>query len=131
MNMTFRYARKWTYIELVVALAMTLAVYVGLQPEWWGWLLYSPLFLYLVFEGFRKVFYSLTVDGDHITVGSFKSAQYSLPKIKTVNVWDAKAGRMAVIDFVDGSRFHFSSRLEGFDNLVGLLRAKANLPSPT
>lgn len=127
--MTFRYASKWVYIELVVALAMTLVVYVGLQPEWWGWLLYSPLFLYLVFEGVRKVSYSLTVDGDLITVGSFKSTQYSVSKIAAVNVWDAKGGRMAVVDFADGSRFHFSSRLEGFDDLVGLLRTKANLPS--
>jgi len=127
--MTVRYASKWTYIELVVALVMTLAVYAGLQPEWWGWLLYSPLFLYLVFEGVRKVSYSLTVDGDHITVGSFKSAQYSVSKIAAVNVWDAKGGHMAVVDFVDGRRFNFSSRLEGFDDLVGLLRTKANLPS--
>lgn len=131
LNMTFRYAIKWAYIELVVALAMTLVVYAGLQPEWWGWLLYSPLFLYLVFEGVRKVSYSLTVDGDRITVGSFRSAQYSVSKITAVNVWEAKGGRMAVVAFVGGSRFHFSSRLEGFDDLVGLLRTKANLPSPT
>jgi hypothetical protein len=128
--MKFRYAIKWTYIELVVALAMTLAVYAGLQPEWWGWLLYSPLFLYLVFEGVRKVCYSLTVDGDRITVGSFRPTRYSVSKIKAVNVWDAKGGRMAVVDFVEGGRFHFSSRLEGFDDLVRLLRTKANLPSP-
>jgi hypothetical protein len=126
--MTFRYAIKWAYIELVVALVMTLVVYTGLQPEWWGWLLYSPLFIYLVFEGVRKAGYSLTVDGDRIMVGSFRSTQYSVPKIKAVNVWDAKGGRMAVVDFVDGSRFHFSSRLEGFEDLVGMLRTKANLP---
>jgi hypothetical protein len=130
MNMTFRYAIKWTYIDLVVALIMTVSLYVGLQPKWWGWLLYSPLFLYMVFESVRKVSYSLTVDGDRITVGSFKSTQYSISRITEVNVWDAKAGRIAVVVFADRSRFHFSSRLEGFDDLVGLLRTKANLPSP-
>jgi len=126
--MTFRYAIKWAYIELAAALVMTLVVYAGLQPEWWGWLLYLPLFLYLVFEGVRKVSYSLTVDGDHITVGSFKSARYSVSKITAVNVWDAKGGRIAVVDLGDGSRFSFPSRLERFDDLVGLLRTKANLP---
>jgi hypothetical protein len=129
--MTFRYAIKWTYIEFFVALAMTLVLYVTLQPEWWGWLLYSPLFLYMVFECVRKVNYSLTVEGDYITVGSFKAARYSISKIKAVNVWDAKGGRITVVDFSDGGRFNFSSRLEGFDDLVNLLRTKANLPSPT
>lgn len=126
--MTFRYAVKWTYIELVVALVMALVVYAGLHPEWWGWLLLSPLFLYLVFECVRKVSYTLTVDDDHITVGSFRSTRYSVSKITEVNVWDAKGGRMAVVAFADGGRLHFSSRLEGFDDLVTLLRTKANLP---
>lgn len=127
--MTFRYAIKWAYIEFVVALAMALTVYAGLKPAWWGWLLFSPLFLYLLFEGVRKVRYSLTVDGDQITVGSFKSAQYSASRIKALNVWEAKGGRIAVVDFADGSRFNFSSRLQGFDELVSLLRTKAQLPS--
>ena len=126
--MTFRYSIKWIYIDLVVALAMTLALYILVQPEWWGWLLFSPLFLYLVFESVRKFRYSLTVDGDRITVGSFKSTQYPVSEATAVNVWDAKGGRMAVVTFADGSRFHFSSRLEGFDDLVRLLRTEANLP---
>ena len=126
--MTFRYAFKWTYIELVVALLMTLFVYMSLHPEWWGWLLYSPLFLYLIFEVIRKASYSLTVEGDDISVGSFKITRYSVSKISAVNVWDAKGGRMAVVDFADGRRFHFSSRLEGFDDLVSLLKTKAKLP---
>lgn len=123
--MTFRYAIKWAYIELVVALAMTLLVYVSLQPKWWGWLLYSPLFLYMVFEVVRKVGYSLTVEGDDISIGSFKTTRYSVSKISKLNVWEAKGGRIAVVDFTDGSRFHFSNRLAGFDDLVSLLRAKA------
>lgn len=126
--MTYKYAVKWAYIELVVALVMTAGVYVGLQPEWWGWLLFSPLFLYLVFEGVRKVTYSLTVDGDNITVGSFKSVRYSVSGITAVNVWDAKGGRIAVVSFADGNRFNFPSRLEGFDDLVRLFKTKANLP---
>lgn len=129
--MTFKYAIKWTYIELVVALLMTWVVYVSLHPEWWGWLLYSPLFLYLIFEVVRKVSYSLTVEDDNLTVGSFKTTRYSVSKITAVNVWDAKGGRIAVVDFADGGRFHFSSRLDGFENLVSVLRAKAKLPSPT
>jgi hypothetical protein len=128
--MTFRYAVKWAYIEFVVSLVLTLPVYVVLQPEWWGWLMYSPFFLYLVFEGVRKVSYSLTVDGDRITVGSFRATRYSVSGITAVNVWDAKGGRMAVVDFAGGRRLHFSSRLAGFDDLVDLLRTKANLPAP-
>jgi hypothetical protein len=129
--MTFRYAIQWTFIELVTALVMTLALYVGLQPKWWGWLLYSPFFLYLVFEGVRKISYTLTVEGDHITVGSFNPTQYSASKITALNVWDAKAGRIAVVTFADGRRFNFPSRLKRFDELVGLLRAKANPPEPS
>lgn len=129
--MTFRYAIRWTYIELVVAVAMTWGLYAGLHPKWWGWLLYAPLFLDLIFEGDRKVSYSLTVEGDRITVGSFKPAQYSVSKIAAVNVWTAKGGRIAVVAFADGNRFNFSSHLQGFDDLVGLLMTKAALLSPT
>jgi hypothetical protein len=128
MKMTYKYSIIWAYFDLVAALAMTFALYVGLRPEWWGWLLFSPLFLYLVFECVRKVSYSLTVDGNHITVGSFKSTQYFVSQIVAVHVWDAKAGRVAVVEFADGNRLHFPSRLAGFDDLVALLKTKAHLP---
>ncbi len=84
----------------------------------------------MVFEGVRKVSYSLTVEGDSLTIVNYKVSQYYVSHITAVNVWDAKAGRIAVVDFSDGSRFHFSSRLDGFDKLVSLLRTKANHPSP-
>ena len=129
-GMKFRYAFKWSYIELVVVSAMTWVLHVGLHPEWWGWLLYFPLFAYMVFEGVRKVSYSLTVEGDSLTIVNYKVSYYSVSRIAAVNVWDAKAGRIAVVDFSDGNRFHFSSRLDGFDKLVSLLRTKAKLPSP-
>ena len=128
--MAFRYAIRWAYIELVVAVAMTWGLYAGLHPKWRGWLLYAPLFLYLLVEGIRKVSYSLTVEGDRLTVGSFKSNQYCMSKIATVNVWNAKGGRIAVVVFTDGNRFSFSDHLQGFDDLVGLLRTKAGLLSP-
>jgi hypothetical protein len=127
--MKFRYAPQWAFIDFLVALAMALSAYVGLKPEWWGWLLFSPLFIYMVFEGVRKVRYTLTVDDDLITVGSFKIAQYSVSKIKALHVWDAKGGRIAVVDLDDGKRFNFSSRVGRFDYLVSLLRTKANLPN--
>ena len=96
--MTFRYSTIWIYIDLTVALAMSLSLYIGLKPEWWGWLLFSPLFLYMVFESVRKYGYSFTVDSDHISVGSFKRAQYPVSDITAV------------------------------DDLVGLLRKQAKLP---
>lgn len=128
--MTFRYATLWAYIEFVVVSVMVLAVYVGLRPAWWGWLLFSPLFLYLLLEGIRKVRYALTVEGDLITVGSFRPVQYSVSGIRALNVWEYNGGHIAVVDFADGSRFHFPSRLQGFDELVRLLRTKAKLTSP-
>jgi hypothetical protein len=125
MIMKFRYASQWAYFELLVACLMTLAVAVKLKPEWWGWLLFAPLFGFMIFEGIRKIKYSLTVDGDLITVGSFNSAQYVASKIKDVNVWMAKGGRVAVVDLDDGQRFNFPSNVEGFDKLVDLLKSKA------
>ena len=125
--MKYRYASQWAYIELLVAFLMTVTAYVELKPDWWGWLLFAPLFGYMIFEGMRKVTYSLSVDGDLITVGSFNSAQYVASKITAVNVWIAKGGRIAVVAFDDGRRFNFPSTVDGFDNLVGLLKTKANL----
>jgi len=126
--MTFRYSIKWAYIELIVALGMAVAVYSELKPGLWGWLLFAPLLVFMVFMGVRKVSYSLTVDGDLITIGGLKPAQYSVSKISALNVWEAKGGRIAVVAFNDGRRFNFPSRLDGFDDLVALLRSKANLP---
>jgi hypothetical protein len=123
----FRYASQWAFIELLVAFMMILAVAIKLKPEWWGWLLFTPLLGFLIIEGIRKVTYSLTVEEDLITVGSFNSAQYVASKITAVNVWMAKGGRVAVVAFDDGKRFNFPSNVKGFDNLVGLLKTKANL----
>jgi hypothetical protein len=123
----FRYASQWAYFELLVAFLMLLAVAVKLKPEWWGWLLFAPLLGFMFFEGIRKARYSLTVDGDLITVGSFNSAQYVASKITAVNVWMAKGGRIAVVAFDDGQKFNFPSNVQGFDNLVGLLKTKANI----
>jgi hypothetical protein len=127
MIMKFRYASQWAYFELLVACLMTLAVAVKLKPEWWGWLLFAPLLGFMIFEGIRKASYSVRVEADLITVGSFNSAQYVATKITAVNVWMAKGGRVAVVALDDGTRFNFPSDVEGFDNLVGLLKTKANL----
>ncbi len=125
--MKFRYASQWAFIELLVALMMILAVSLKLKPDWWGWLMFAPLFGFLIFEGIRKATYSLTVEEDLITVGSFNSAQYVTSKIAAVNVWMAKGGRVAVVAFNDGNKFNFPSNVKGFDNLVDLLKAKAKL----
>jgi hypothetical protein len=129
--MTFKFANKWAYIELLSAMAMTWALYVGLQPSWLGWLLYSPLFIYLIFEGMLKVNYSLRIDDDNITVGSFKPIPYSISRITAMKVWEAKNRRIAVIAFADGRRFNFSDHLQGFDELIRLLNAKVSLHSAT
>lgn len=120
----------WTWLNLVVALVAAFLVYDGLRPEWWGWLLFSPLFMYMAYESLRKATYSLTIEGDLITIRGFKPGQYSASGISAVNVWTAKGGRVAVVACSDGRRFNFPSRLEGFDELVRQLRSKANLPEP-
>lgn len=128
--MSFRYSFMWSWLNLAVALAAAFLVYDGLSPEWWGWLLFSPLFIYMAYESVRKALYSLTVEGDLITVRGFKPAQYPVSGITAVNVWNAKGGRIAVVACSDGRRFNFPSSLEGFDELVRQLRSKANLPEP-
>lgn len=128
--MTFRYSFVRTWLNLAVAMVMAFFMYDGLHPEWWGWLLFSPLFIYMVYETARKAMYSLTVDGDFITVRGTKPAQYPATGITAVNVWNAKGGRIAVVACSDGRRFNFPSGLQGFDELVRLLRTRANLPEP-
>lgn len=128
--MTFRYSFMRTWLNLAIALVMAFFVYDGLHPEWWGWLLFSPLFIYMAYETARKAMYSVAIDGDLLTVRGFKPAQYPVSAITAVNVWNAKGGRIAVVASADGRRFNFPSGLQGFDDLVRLLRAKANLPEP-
>jgi hypothetical protein len=93
--------------------------------------MFSPLFAYLAYESVRKATYALTIEGDLIAVRGFKPAQYPASGITAVNVWDAKGRRIAVVAFADGRRFNFPSSLNGFDELVRVLRTKANLPEPS
>ncbi len=128
--MTFRYSFMQTWLNLAIALGMAFFMYDGLHPQWWGWLLFSPLFFYMLYESVRKAMYSLTVEGDLVNVRGVKPSQYSVSGIKAVNVWNAKGRRIAVVACSDGRRFNFPSSLARFDELVRLLRTGANLPEP-
>jgi hypothetical protein len=126
--MTFRYPKWLAYSRFVIALAMLVALYVGTNPPVWGWLLFLGLFLVIVYEGVRSHIYSLTVDGDRISVAGIKRGQYRVSDITAINVWFAKGGRVAVINFSNREKLNFSSHLVDFDKLVALLRTQANLP---
>ena len=128
--MTFRYSKRLAYLEWTVAVVMALALYINTQPMLWGWLLFLPLFLSIVFEGVRTYRYSLTVDGDCISVAGFRRAQYLVSEITAINVWTAKGERIAVITFSDRRKLSFPSHLQGFKDLVELLRKQSNLPKP-
>ena len=129
--MTFRNPKWLAYTRFAAALIMLVALYIGTNPKFWGWLLFLPLFLTILYEGARSYSYSLTVDDDRLIVGGFKPDQYRISDITAVDVWFAKGGRMAVVSFADRTKFSFHSHLVGFEQLVKLLRAKANLPEPT
>jgi hypothetical protein len=128
--MTFRNPKWLAYTRFAAALIMLVALYVGTNPKFWGWLLFLPLFLTILYEGLRSQSYSLTVDDDRIIVRGFKPAQYQVSDITAVDVWFAKGGRMAVVTFADRRKLSFHSHLVGFEQLVELLRTKANLPEP-
>ena len=129
--MTFQNPKWLAYTRFAGALIMLIALYVGTNPKFWGWLLFLPLFLTILYEGLRSYSYSLTVDDDRIIVGGFKPAQYRVSDFTAVDVWFAKGGRMAVVTFADRKKLSFHSHLVGFEQLVELLRTKANLPEPT
>ena len=129
--MTFQNPKWLAYTRFAGALIMLIALYVGTNPKFWGWLLFLPLFLTILYEGLRSYSYSLTVNDDRIIVGGFKPAQYRVSDITAVDVWFAKGGRMAVVTFADRKKLSFHSHLVGFEQLVELLRTKANLPEPT
>ena len=126
--MTFRYPKWLAFIKFAAALLMLIALYVGTSPKYWGWLLFLPLFVTLVIDGVLTYRYSLTVDGDRISLASYNSAQHRVSEITAINVWVAKGGRIAVVTFSDQRRLSFPSRLVGFDKLVELLRTQAKLP---
>jgi hypothetical protein len=127
-QMTFRYPEWLAYTRYVAALAMLVALYIGTTPKIWGWLLFLPLFLTILYEGMRTHSYSLTIEEDRIVVAGFKPGEYRISEIAAVDVWFAKGGRMAVVTFADRMKLSFPSQLVGFEKLVELLRTKANLP---
>ncbi|WP_283744422.1 hypothetical protein [Sideroxydans sp. CL21] len=119
-------------LQLAAALAMLIALYIGTKPMIWGWLLFSPLFLFVVAKAFRTYKYLLTINDDCITVVDFnKRAQYQVSDITAINVWPAKGERMAVITFRDWKKLSFPSHLEGFDELVELLTKQTKLKKQT
>lgn len=128
--MTFRYPRWLAYIRFIVAVALAIALYIGTNPKFWGWLLFAPLFLFLVYEGVRSYSYSLTIGDDHITIGGFEPAQYPIPEISDVHVWDAKGRQIAVVSFADRRKFSFPSYLVSFKDAVDLIRTRAKLEKP-
>lgn len=128
--MTFRYSKRLAYLEFTAALVMMLALYINTQPKLWGWFLFLPLFLSIVLEGIRTYRYSLTIDGDSISVAGFKRAQYLVSEITAINVWTAKGERIAVITFSDRRKLSFPSHLEGFKDLIELLRKQTKLTKP-
>ncbi|MBU1424706.1 MAG: hypothetical protein KJ681_03690 [Gammaproteobacteria bacterium] len=128
--MTIRFPKWLAYSKFALALAMLIALYIGTTPKWWGWLLFLPLFVTIVYEAARTYCYSLTVDEDRIAVGGFKRAEFRVSDIAAVDVWFAKGGRMAVVTFADRAKLSFPGNLVDFEKFVELLRTKANLPTP-
>jgi hypothetical protein len=120
--MTYRYSKRLAYLEIAAAMTMLVALYVATDPMWWGWLLFAPLFLYIIARAVHTYMYSLTIDGDRITVVDLnKRDQYLVSEITAIHVWPAKGERIAVITFGDRKKLSFPSHLDGFDELVGSL----------
>lgn len=120
--MTYRFPRGLAIFQFAAALIMLVALYIGTEPEIWGWLLFSPLFCFVVYNGLRSYRYSLTIDGDFIIVGGFDRAKYPISDIAAINVWPAKGDRIAVITFSNRKKLSFPSHLLGFDNLVDSIK---------
>ena len=130
--MAYQYSRLLAYFEISAALAMLMTLYISEQPKIWGWLLFAPLFIFVIAKGVRTYRYSLTIDDDCITVVDLnKRAQYLVSDITAINVWPAKGERIAVITFWDWRKLSFPSHLKGFDELVDMLRKQTNLLKQT
>jgi hypothetical protein len=130
--MAYRYSKRLALLEISAALVMLTALYISTQPMLWGWLLFTPLFIFVVAKGVRTYKYSLTINNDCITVVDFnKRAQYLVSDITAINVWPAKGERIAVITFWDWRKLSFPSHLEGFDDLVEFLRKQTKLQKQT
>lgn len=127
--MTIRYPKWRAYTEFSIALVMLIALYIGTNPAFWGWLLFLPLFFIILYKGVLLYSYSLTIDGDRIVVGGIKCDEYRISDISAIDVWFAKGGRMAVVTFTGRETLSFPGKLIDFDRFVELLRTKANLPA--
>jgi len=132
LHMTYRFPKLLVVFQVTAALAMLIALYIGTRPMIWGWLLFAPLFLFIVAKGVRTYLYSLTINGDCITVVDLnKRADYLVSDITAINVWPAKGERVAVVTFWDWRKLSFPSHLEGFDDLVDALRKQTKLQKQT
>ena len=120
--MTYRFSKRLALLQFSAAFAMVIALYLNAQPRIWGWLLFLPFFLFVILQAVRTYRYSLTINGDNITLVDIERARYPVSDIAAINVWPAKGDRIAVVTFSDRRKFSFPGHLEGFDDLVALLR---------
>jgi hypothetical protein len=96
-----------------------------------GWLMLLSIVAGIVFAGIYTLRYVIVVGDDELIVSGFARKEFRISNISGVSVEVGRFSPSAVITFKSGDKITISSYIQGFDDLVALLRAKVNVEKPT
>jgi hypothetical protein len=92
-----------------------------------GWLVLS---LFVICIGFASIYiyrYSIIVGDEYLVVSSFSQKRFLVSNITEIRVEDGRYSPHATIRFNDGDEISVPTYIDGFDNLVALVRSKLDL----
>jgi hypothetical protein len=92
-----------------------------------GWFVLSLFVICIVFASIYHYLFCLALSDDEVVVSGFTRKRFLVSSITGINVDKGRYSPYATIRFSNGDKISVPSYIDGFDNLVALVRSKLNL----
>lgn len=131
--MTFQYPKRLAYLLFIAASVVEVLLFIddkSRSMQLLAWLVVEPLPICMLLLGIYAFKYRCVIDDNSIIVTAFRQSQYPLADITSIEVVIGTGARYAVVKLKDGRAVSFPNYMDGFNNIVELLRHKTGLAKP-